>query len=297
MTAELSLRFGGELAPNNRISLRTLGKAAGHLQTAIDRAALFELRKGLVKNAKIRSEEYEIADFYFEAAPPESFKFFARPSKPWQEGYLARLLQVFREADQKSTEHFSEDVARRLTRIKLRDQAETRLTHMHASPKSVVSFSEFSNKIENERAFVDKAIIGQINYLLAPLRSDVAGDSFIEISIKANGEEYKSKLSPADAHRIYRYTTERALVKPVRYSGLITDLHRTLQTNGTTAAFFNIESKKKSRLIFPSREKFKTVIESIGEDEPITFIGCPIFEYGSYDPAAGDVYFLEIVEG
>lgn len=57
--AIVELHFDGDIAPDHQVSLRTLSKSLGHLQSALDRAYL-DIRHGnLWKYAKMHHDYYK----------------------------------------------------------------------------------------------------------------------------------------------------------------------------------------------------------------------------------------------
>lgn len=53
-------------------------------------------------------------------------------------------------------------------------------------------------------------------------------------------------------------------------------------------------NEKLANIHFTDDPSFHKVKRYLGTDEEMTFLGCPIIEYGAFDPQAGDICFLDI---
>jgi hypothetical protein len=72
--SSITIHFDGEFAQNHQVSIRTLSKSISSLQNAIDRAHLDIKLGGISKNARIKKEDYPVADFFVQLPEEGGFK-------------------------------------------------------------------------------------------------------------------------------------------------------------------------------------------------------------------------------
>ncbi|MBV5343716.1 hypothetical protein JZU68_08995 [bacterium] len=80
---------------------------------------------------------------------------------------------------------------------------------------------------------------------------------------------------------------------PAIYRGRIQSLDR----KNLSGKFENIENRRTSLLRMITEADFLEVHPFLGDIGDISFIGCPLIEFGSLEPNSGDVYFLGLANG
>ncbi|WLQ15954.1 hypothetical protein O5O45_08505 [Hahella aquimaris] len=95
------------------------------------------------------------------------------------------------------------------------------------------------------------------------------------------------------SEEFHKVISKRSLGDPIIYrSKLISLDHKNL--NGKIE---NLSSNATSIIHFENNQTFHKAKEYLGTEEIMIFTGCPMIEYGAFDPKAGDIYFLDLHNG
>jgi len=283
VVATIQLHFDGDIAAGHQIPIRVLGQSLMHIQKAIDRAYLDIKYGGVWKNARMKTEDYEMSEFIAQA-PSEGgyiFDFFSsmnissnivdRVSSAINEAKLQASIQVELIKDQARS--FKESIANKLI--------------------MPISYAE-SLSIGNDdvkRVYGDRSIAKEIDQVIAPLRQDYSGDSNL-IMLFAGESSQKFEFNRVSSKKFHRVVSRRTLSKPIIYKGKLKALDK-LNLQGK---FENTESNRISFIYFENESDFLQAHPYLGTDSDMCFIGSPILEFGSVEPNAGDIYFLNIVD-
>jgi hypothetical protein len=152
-----------------------------------------------------------------------------------------------------------------------------------------VSYSSFSSQKDPAivRQYGDRSISKEIDVMLADIRSDYAGDSYLDINITGNS----TKAFTFDKHKskeFHKAVSKKSLGKPIIYTGTI----QSLDKPNLTGKFKNSESNRTAVLRIIDSNDFLKIHPYLGEAGEIKFIGSPLIEFGSLEPMSGDIWFL-----
>lgn len=287
----ISIHFDGPIAENHSVQLRTFSKTLGHIQTAIDRAYLDNKYGNIWKNARLRTEDYPKTDFLLQQTR--------------EGGFIADLLG----------DKDSGDVVKRINNAvlpayeqaqaavipeepKLVDLAEQRRRHYKTGAQIPIPYMELINNPDQKqtRAYGDRSIVKEFDQIASAIRAREGDGSVVEIDLYA-GKAYPTFVFDAvTSAKFHSVVSTRTLGDPVILSITLRGLD---SGNGgiSKAKATNLESDKEFNLHIHTERGFASLRKYLKKRNPppFTIIGCPILEYGAFDPLAGDMYFIAIV--
>lgn len=286
--ASIIIHFDGEFAQNHQVSVRTLSKSISSLQNAIDRAHLDIKHRGIWKNARIKKEDYEIADFLVQLPEEGGFKLTSL-SKSIENGrkIIDRLTSAIMPAYDLSMEQGLSEADKIAETISVRkQQIDTKILIPQA-------YGDVSRNPDSYmvRPFGDRSIAKEIDQMLSPLRATQSGESTIELVMSNDKKESTFEFNKTVSHSFHQIVAKRLYGKPIIYRvTMVSGDNKNL-----TGKVRNIQSKKESHIFFESYEDFLKMAPYLSKkDEEIQLIGCPIVEYGAFDIKAGDIFFLDL---
>jgi len=280
----LSLHFEGDIVQDHLVSARTLGKSLVHTQNAIDRAYL-DLKYGnLWKYARMRGEDYPVADFI--ALYPKEGGFVQQLLSATGRQIVNRISSALTPAMEKVLAE-GEDVASSMSQ-----QVENRkkqLVHGIVEPK------HFQELIENPgekviRTYADRSINREIDQVLSIIRSRNSGESFLEIETHGD-KSHKYEFNKYKSEKFHSIVSRREIGKPVIYVARVRQLDRD-RLNGKVV---NLENNKTVMVHFLNEKDFVKAHPYLGNNKEMVFVGAPVIEYGAFDPNAGDIYFIDLL--
>jgi hypothetical protein len=68
-----------------------------------------------------------------------------------------------------------------------------------------------------------------------------------------------------------------------------------LDSKNTNGKINNLANNRMANIHFHDLSSFLKAKKFLGTEEKMTFIGCPLIEYDSFDPQAGDIHFIDLV--
>lgn len=291
MGAMIQLTLDGSLVEDShKVSLRVLANSMMHLQTASDRAYL-DVRYGNVwKHQRLRAADRPKADFLVGAAREGSYiiEFFSAHGKE----IVKRLHQALWDPYTKAAAGGDNEI------FKISIQVERRRAQLNNRLIEAQRFENFVNNPDQrvQRKYGDKSINKEIDQLLAPVRADP--DAIIKLALKPDGRErtetYTFDQEIATAFK--RQIGGRELGDPVLYTGQLRSLdHGHKKSYNLKGKFINAANDKDVVLHIQTKDDFDQLIPYLNQ-EPFTMIACPIIEYSSFDPTAGDIQFIQILK-
>ncbi len=283
----LQLHFEGSLAREHRIPLRYLAKSLYHTQCAIGRAYLDIEKGGVHKHAKVKIDD--LAEIEFLVPVPQNGGFIldllAASNPELAQRVLKRIADTLSQAMKEAQREGSNNIQ------KLSEVAERKKLEVVNEMVTPISYQDLiKGKMDFKRSYGDRSIAKEFDQIASIVRR--AGDSTnsIEISITSQ-TQVKFKFDLETSKAFHKVVAAKTLAEPVLYSGKVTELNSKSQKG-----IILIEGGKQATINFPSEQDFILVRNYLGEDRKITFIGCPLVEYGSFDPKAGDIYFIRLIE-
>lgn len=283
--ATVELHFDGKIAEDHQISLRTLSKSLGHLQSSLDRAYLDIKHGNLWKYAKMRHEYYEDVELLVQQPREGGYIIDFISSKDITKKVVKRVSDAINNALQEA-EKGGLDSAGRINK-----DLETRRAQLaghQLEPKDYQQLLERPDQAVTRR-YGDRAIVREIDQMLAIIRSHHSGDSTLEISLTSDSTQ-TYEFNRKKANDFHRVVTQKKLGDPVIYQARISEM----DMHHLSAKMMNTFNGSISTLRFASKEDFQDVIPYFQKEEEISFLGAPYIEYGAFDPSSGDVYFIQV---
>lgn len=292
MKSKISIHFDGPITVNHAVQLRTFSKTLGHVQTAIDRAYL-DLKYGNVwKNARLKNKDYPHTEFFMQQTRDG--------------GLIADLLGEDGTGDIAKRVHDAVLPAYEKARgvvvpdhPNLAELAEQRRLHFENEAQEATPYVRL---LENPdpaaaRAYGDRSIVKEFDQIASVIRARKNDGSFVEFDIHAGNALPKLVFDAATSIKFHDVVSIRALGDPIK---LKVKLRALDAGNGgiSKAKAYNILSKKDFNLHIHTDRGFGILREYLEKrNAPIfTIVGCPVLEYGAFDPLAGDIYFIAVVE-
>ncbi|WP_079217401.1 hypothetical protein [Herbaspirillum robiniae] len=290
MTAMIQLTLDGSLVKEQHlVSLRVLSKSMAHLQSASDRAYLDVLHGNVWKHQKLLRRHYADADFQVDSIRQGSFviEFVSTRGREIVRRLHQALVSPYAGATaggDKEVFQISVQVARRKGQL----------------DNELVAPQTYENLVENPdplvtRKYGDRSINKEIDQLLVPVRADPA--AVLKLALKsdehAGTETYEFTQQVAKA--FHREISVRELGTPVIYRGRLRSLDHGHNKNwNLKGKFINTVNNKDIVLNIQTEDDFNQLVPYLNQD-PLTIIACPIIEYASFDPTAGDIQFIQII--
>lgn len=281
--AQVQIHFDGDITSNHQVSMRTLGKTLTHLQNAMDRAFLEKKFGALWKHAKMRSEYYKHVELLTQQ-PKEGGYIF-----PFLNADEAMLIII----DRVSSAINSAIEQSKNNGLKKSSTIQNAIAQRRIQiEKGIIEPKDFRSVYDNPdpkitRQYADRAIVREIDDILAIIRSKEAGDSSMELSLYGKGSS-KFDFNREKATSFHTAISKRDLGMPLIYQAIINSMSR----KNKNGKILNIVTKKESNIYFHDEESFQQVMPFFDKNVEIKFIGSPFIEYGAFDPEAGDIYFI-----
>lgn len=280
----LSLHFEGNIVSNHFVSARTLGKSLIHTQNAIDRAYL-DLKYGnLWKYARMKGKDYDEADFI--ALYPEEGGFVQELVSNVGKKIIDRISSALTPAIDRVLQE-GEEVASSVSQ-----QVENRKIQF---ANGMISPEKFQTLVNNPgekvvRKYADRSINREIDQVLSIIRSQHAGESFLEI-ITNGTKTHKFEFNKFKSEKFHKIVSLKEVGNPVIYVARVRQLDRD-RLNGKVV---NLENDKTVAIHFLNDNDLVKVHPYLGNNAEMVFIGAPMIEYGAFDPNAGDIYFIDLL--
>lgn len=181
MQRQLIVRLSGSIAPNNRVSLRTISHTLPHLQRAIDKLVLFEEHGEIRKHATLPGTHYHLADLYLDDFEEGSLKIPLIGSLLG--GVGSRLNQFLSEPYQEAAKDV-QDHSRSLL-----EQLETAHNNIfYDNVEKVTQKDLIERGAELERFYAQAAVLKDINAMLSPLRAKSSKNDTITLTNNTPGK-------------------------------------------------------------------------------------------------------------
>lgn len=280
ITATIGIHFDGDITENHRIPMRVLGKCLVHTQKAFDRAFLdLKYENGVYKYARMTTDDYIRTEFWAEA--------------PQEGGYIARFFSRDREAPQ-TADRVSSAINQAMkeaveANISINEQVNSRKMQIANDIVHPVSFNELFSEDNPEviRKYGDRSIVKEVDQLLTILRGEYSGDSTLGLTITGSSSQ-TFNFNRTSSEKFHAVVAGKKVGMPAIYRGKIQSLDR----KNLTGKFENSENRRTSFLHMITEADFLQVHPFLGDIGDISFIGCPLIEFGSLEPNSGDVYFI-----
>lgn len=282
MSLVMDIKFDGELlSENNYVPLRVAAKVFLHMQRAIDRAYLSKENR-LHKYAKVGRKNYDDCAIWLGETRPNCRIFDILASKRDHQ-IIESVKNIFNSAFTKVLESNADVVIPTLLE-EARDAQKKLIVYKSQGVLDEEAFLAKRTQLENE--FVDRSVAKELAEMSSVVTSPMAGD---DSSLCINfyvGNRVRIDLNRSRAKILRKIVGRKMLGDTVSFKGVF----RGGDIEQKCGKFDRHSSGKTSMLYFSEKEECQALNRISGEE--ITIVGCPIFEYDSYDMDAGDIYFL-----
>ena len=195
IVATVKLHFDGDIAVGHQIPIRVLGQSLLHMQKAIDRAYLDIKYGGVWKNARMKSEDYEMSEFIAQAPQEGGYIFDFFSSVKDSAKIVDRVSSAINEAKAQAS----------LQIALIKDQAKDLKEKIGNKLIKPVRFDDFFGKKDNEiiREYGDRSIAKEIDQVVAPLRQDYSGDSNLVLVLTGTSSQ-KFEFDRPSSNRFHK---------------------------------------------------------------------------------------------
>lgn len=276
------IHYDGDIVENHQIPVRTLGKCLTHIQSAIDRAYLDIKYDGIWKYARMSPDDYVKTEFLIQA--------------PKEGGYILDFFSTMKES-KKITNRVSSAIDQALQHVKtqtvsLKDQVNSRKNQILKGITKPVTFERMFDSPSPEivRRYGDRSISKEIDQILSTVRSNYAGDSTFELSLTGD-ETKKYDFNKQKCISFHEAVSKRSVGLPVKYTGSVDE--PSMKNN--RCKFINHANGKTSILHLSDDQDFLKIHPFAIPGQKISFIGCPLIEFGALEPNSGDIFFIKLI--
>ncbi len=282
----IQIHFDGDIAINHQVSMRTLGRTISHLQSALDRAYIENKYGSLWKHARMRAADYEESMFLVQEPKEGGYVLDFLASNTVTRGIVDRIDSAITSALKQSM-HQGEENAQTLGQ-----QINTRKMQIE---KGIIKPSSFNQLIENPskdivRSYGDRSITKEIDQILAIIRSKYSGNSTFEL-VTYGSKSNKYLFNRNVSEKFHKVVSKRSLGEPVVYVAKVLSL----DFKNHSGKIKNVFNGKDANIHFFDDASFLKAKSYLGTDDEMTFVGCPLIEYGAFDPQAGDIHFIDLI--
>lgn len=282
---KIEFHFDGDIVTDHKISIRTLSKTIPHLQVALDRAYLDHKFGGVFKHSRMPMDSFDEMEFLVGQPRDGGFILDFLNNSAGGAGALNRLAEAVRGAVERAS-NLGESNMRDIT-----GQLDDRTTQVIQGIIEPVTYQDMLNSPSPKivRSYGDKSINKEIDSILALIRSSHAGESSFELTVNESQVFYFDRDLSTSFHKV---VSQRSLGQPIVYQAQVIRL----DSDSYSGKIKNLDNDKRCSVLFRDESAFKDARDFLGEDRAVKFIGCPVIEDGAYDLAAGDIYFIKILQ-
>ncbi len=289
MAENIELHFTGRLAPNHKITARTLAHSLSHLQRAIDKAVIFERRGSLKKYSQLSANEYELADLIV---------------LPFQEGSIRVPLigQLLNDVASRVRGVLDEPYRLAAAELdleseRLSNQIEPAINRASMDQPKPTHQNLLDDHFQLERDYFEAALLSDLNNLIAPLRSAVTSDDdSITLRLADNQRSREYRFDKEISKRFSKITREKRLGPETIYEGVLQGLEESaIGPFPYSGKFFSFASKSEHKLSVFIEEDAHQLNEFNLTKTAFSFIGAPLAVYGAFDSFRGDIVFLKFL--
>lgn len=215
---------------------------------------------------------------------------------PKEGGYILDFFSPLKES-KRITRRVSSAIDQALQQAKtqainLKDQVQLRKNQVLKGIAKPIMFENLFDNPSPEivRKYGDRSIVKEIDQVLTTIRSDYAGNSTFELSLTADGTK-KYDFNKQKSISFHEAVSKRSVGIPVKYTGQIDEPSMIKQR----CKFINNANGKTSILHLNNAQDFLKIHPYAVPDKKMSFIGCPLIEFGALEPNSGDIFFIEII--
>jgi len=287
---KISFSLDGDILKKGKPTLRVLGKTMDHLQSMIDRAWLDSKHGSVTKHAKLTVEDYPETEFFFNRTRKGSFIVDFSSDN---ENITPAIDQITDSISVAYSESKNIDLGK--VSEKMNFQVTKRLGQLRAKTLAAVDYKSIIEQPDEKivRRYTDRSIVKELDQMLSLIRVASAGASKFDLEITGKRTE-NYLFDRLLAEKFHKNVSHRQLGKPVTYKGILRQLDRGTQINNKKMAKFINDYNGKSFILHIASQHDFDLLHPFLVSGNFSFIGCPVLEYSTFDPIAGDVYFIDL---
>lgn len=289
MERELILRINGTLAPENKISLRTISHTLPHLQRAIDKIVLYEKYGEIKKHSVLPHSLYGNADLFLDPFEKGSIKIPLIGDL--LEGVGSRLNQFLREPYEKAAQELE------LNHRPLIEQLEIVRNNIQLDNVDLITQEDLIlNSHVFENSYAQTAVLKDLNNLLSPLRAKSSSEDTIEIINNSVGNTASYPFTHRTAKSFGKIISQKRLAKPVQYRGVLEGLKRTEnKVFPYVGNFISEQTDEEMSLLFVDPSDAIVMNKFNLSKVKFSIWACPLAVFESFDQKRGDIVFASFV--
>lgn len=290
----ISIYFDGPITEEHAVQLRIFGKTLMNIQSAIDRAYLDIRTKGKIyKNARISRDDYEHTNFLMNQSRPGSFAADLLSHSEESGNIVKRINSAVSPAYEEAQTYVPKDEDNLVT------QAKNRAAHYSNNAQIPEAYDDAINGSLSDlrNSYGNRSIakeFGEISTMIAAREND---GSYIKISLYTENFSTIFTFDHQTSESFKKIVSKKELGDLIEIPITIRSLDsQAVSGLSAKAIAINTISKKSFNLYIHSEDGFNNLKDYLQKKDPPVFkiIACPVLEYGSFDPNAGDMYFLAI---
>ena len=287
---KISVTFDGDILEKGKPSLRIFGKVTAHLQSMIDRAWIDNKNGSVAKHAKLASNDYPETEFFFDKIRKGSFIIDFSSINP----KIPPVIDLI--SDAVSTAY------NELPTVDLGAYQEKMAMHIYQRQEQIrlgiLTPKDYRSMLDNPdnriiRRYAARSIVKELDQMISVVRSENAGKSRIDLALESKNNHTFS-FDRAASNKFHRLVSKRVLGSPIIYTGILRQLDRGTRLNPKKAAKFTNDYNGKSFILHVASQNAFDELHPFLIKDSFSFIGCPVLEYGTFDPVAGDVFYVRL---
>jgi hypothetical protein len=281
----IQIHFDGDIAHDHKVSMRTLGKTLFHLQNAMDRAYIENKYGEVWKHTRMKAADFKESEFLVQEPKEGGYVLDFLANNNVTKAIVDRIASAVKPALEQAMQE-GEDVTRSLTQ-----QIETRKIQIEKEISKPIEYEELVNNPSKQiiRRYGDRSITKEIDQILAIVRSKSSGQSTFELVIHGS-QSNKFLFNKGVSEKFHQIVSKRSLGEPVIYRAKVLSL----DFKNKNGKISNIANDRMANIHFKDSASFLKAKAFLGTNEIMAFIGCPLIEYDSFDPQAGDIHFIDL---
>lgn len=248
--------------------------------------------EGVWKYARLTTEQYLDADFIVSYPRPGSYLQELIPRSQEIGGkVIKRISEAISSAFDKTLADTEDEVLDQLGP----DAVNRRIAQINSG---VLTPGEYSKEIVQKsklikRVYGDRSILKEIDQALSMIRHKNSGESSFELQLNNHATE-KYLFNRFTSEQFHRIISTRELGEPFIYNGSLRSLDNGGKSKRKSGKFINSSNKKEFLIHVYHDDHFSKLAHYLSTKESFSFIGCPLIEYGAFDPTSGDVFVIEV---
>lgn len=283
---QIFLTFGGTLAPNNSVSLRTLSYTIPHFQRAIDKTVYFNEVGEIRKFSSLPSNLHEFADFYIDKLEEGSLRI------PFLSKLVEGVPQLYANFLAQPYEQSAREVVAQ-SKVLTFDLESNKVRAQHDNLDEVTQENLIEAEGVRKQAYAQTAVLKDMSYALSVVRTTPG--ALLDIGVNTERGFSEFSFDQQRATRFAKIATTQRLADPAIYVGRITGLERIRATGQLqfAAKFLSRATGQENKLFIADYEDALRIHPHNLRAEDIVIWASPIAIHNSFDPVRGDIVFVD----